>query len=52
MSKKKTTASIAFNKANGQINLSLSKRGMSKNMLSDLKKSKKVDVDLTKLYPK
>ena len=48
---KKIKASISFNKLNKQINLSLPKKKISKNMLEGLKKSKKVEIDLIKLYP-
>ncbi|KKN62688.1 hypothetical protein LCGC14_0509490 [marine sediment metagenome] len=48
----KTNALIVINKTNKQINLSLSKKKISKKMLVELMKSKKVDIDLTKLYPK
>ena len=49
---KKIKALIVFNKANKQINLSLPKKQISKKMIADLSKSKRVDIDLTKLYPK
>ena len=48
---KKIKASIIFNKLNKQISLSLPKKKISKNMLEGLKKSKKVEIDLIKLYP-
>ncbi|KKN56547.1 hypothetical protein LCGC14_0571250 [marine sediment metagenome] len=48
---KKIKASIIFNKLNKQISLSLPKKKISKNMLEGLKKSKKVEIDLLKLYP-
>ncbi len=48
---KKINALIVMNKANKQINLSLPKKQISKKMIEDLKKSKRVDIDLTKLYP-
>lgn len=41
-----------MNKTNKQINLSLPKKKISKKMLIELMKSKRVDIDLTKLYPK
>jgi len=49
---KKIKALIIMNKANHQINLSLPKKKLSKKMLEGLKTSKRVDVDLSKLYPK
>jgi len=49
---KKIKALITMNKANHQINLSLPKKKLSKKMLEGLKISKRVDVDLSKLYPK
>ncbi len=48
---KKIKVSIVFNKLNKQISLSLPKKKISKSMLDGLKKSKKVDIDLLKLYP-
>ena len=48
---KKIKVSIEFNKINKQISLSLPKKKISKIMLDGLKKSKKVDIDLLKLYP-
>jgi hypothetical protein len=48
---KKLKALIVMNKANKQINLTLPKKQTSKQMLNDLKKSKRVEIDLTKFYP-
>lgn len=48
---KKINALIVLNKANKQINLSLPKKKISKKMVEALMKSKRVDIDLTKLYP-
>ena len=48
---KKISALIVMNKANKQINLTLPKKQISKKMISDLSKSKRVDIDLNKLYP-
>ena len=49
---KNIRALITLNKANKQINLSLPKKQISKKIIADLMKSKSVDIDLTKLYPK
>ena len=49
---RKINALIVMNKANQQINLSLPKKKISKKMLEGLKSSKRVDIDLTKLYPR
>lgn len=49
---KKIKALIVMNKANKQINLSLPKKMISKKLLEGLEKSKRVDIDLTRLYSK
>lgn len=48
---KKISALIIMNKANKQINLTLPKKKISKKMILDLSKAKRVDIDLTKFYP-
>ena len=48
----KIKAVIVFNKLNKQINLSLPKKKISKKVLEDLMQSKKVKIDLLKLYKK
>jgi len=49
---KKIQALIVVNKKNKQINLTLPKKKISKSMLKDLGQSKRVEVDITKFYPK